>query len=122
MEIFNLLIEHGADVNAPAAEDGGATALQIAAIQGYIGIARKLLDLGSDVNQDPAWENGRTALMGAAEYGRIDMLQMLLDEGAQVVGEYEGYYYEAVALAEGRGHYAAARLLKSFKDSVESGT
>ncbi|CAI7629869.1 unnamed protein product [Penicillium manginii] len=122
MEIFNLLIEHGADINAPAAEDGGATALQIAAIQGYIGIARKLLDLGSDVNQDPAWKNGRTALMGAAEHGRIDMLQMLLDEGAQVVGEYESYYYESVALAEGRGHYAAARLLKSFKDSVESGT
>jgi ankyrin repeat protein len=122
MEIFNLLIEHGADVNAPAAGHRGATALQIAAIQGYIGIARKLLDLGSDVNQDPADKNGRTASMGAAENGRIDVLQLLLDEGAHVVGEYEGYYYEAVALAEGRGHYAAARLLKLFKDSAELGT
>lgn len=53
MEIFNLLLEHGADVNAPAADDGGVTALQIAAIQGYIGIARRLLDLGADVNQEP---------------------------------------------------------------------
>ncbi|PYH79081.1 ankyrin [Aspergillus uvarum CBS 121591] len=115
MEIINLLLEHGADVNAPAAYDGGATALQIAAIQGYIGIARKLLDLGADINQGPACENGRTALMGAAEHGRIDMLHMLLDEGALVVGEYEEEYYEAVELAEGQGHYAAARLLKSFK-------
>ncbi|KAJ5988205.1 ankyrin [Penicillium waksmanii] len=59
--------------------------------------------------------------MGAAEYGRIDMLQMLLDEGALVVGDYEEYYYKAVELAEGRDHYAGARLLKSFKDSVELG-
>ncbi|KAL4798751.1 ankyrin [Aspergillus venezuelensis] len=119
MEIFNLLLEHGADVNAPAADDGGATALQIAAIQGYIGIARKLLDLGADINQGPAFGNGRTALMGAAEHGRIDMLQMLLDEGALVVGEHEDRYYEAVNLAEGQGHYAAARLLKSFKGKTE---
>ncbi|KAJ5387341.1 ankyrin [Penicillium cosmopolitanum] len=122
MEIVNLLLEYGADVNAPGAYDGGATALQIAAIQGYIGIARRLLDLGSDINQEPARENGRTALMGAAEHGRIDMLQMLLDEGAKVVGDFEGYYYDAIELAEGQGHYAAARLLKSFKGSVELGT
>ncbi|CAG7979954.1 unnamed protein product [Penicillium olsonii] len=119
MEIFGLLLKHGADVNAPAADDGGATALQIAAIKGFIGIARKLLDLGADVNQAPAIENGRTALGGAAEYGRIDMLQMLLNKGALVVGEYEDQYLTAVKLAEGRGHRAAARLLRSFKESVE---
>lgn len=120
MEIFNLLLEHGADVNAPAADNGGATALQIAAIRGYIGIARRLLDLGADINQEPAVKNGRTALMGAAEHGRIDMLQMLLEEGALVVGEYEDYYFEAIELAEGQGHFAAARLLKAFKSSAES--
>ncbi|CAG7930580.1 unnamed protein product [Penicillium olsonii] len=121
MEIFGLLLKHGADVNAPAADDGGATALQIAAIKGFIGIARKLLDLGADVNQAPAIENGRTALGGAAEYGRIDMLQMLLNKGALVVGEYEDQYLTAVKLAEDRGHYAAAKLLRSFKESVELG-
>lgn len=122
IEIFNLLLEHGADVNAPAADDGGATALQIAAIKGYIGIVRTLLDLGADVNQEPALENGRTALMGAAEHGRIDVLQMLLKEKPLAVGEddeNDDYYYDAVELAEGRGHYAAARLLKSFKNPAE---
>ncbi|KAJ5898519.1 hypothetical protein N7504_008807 [Penicillium tannophilum] len=124
MEIFNILIDHGADVNASAAFDGGATALQIAAMHGYIGIAQRLLDLGADVNQKPAKFNGRTALMGAAEHGRIDMLHMLLTGGALVVGEHEGYdyenfYFEALELAESRGHYAAAKLLASFKDSVE---
>lgn len=48
------------------------------------------------------------------------MLQMILDEGALVVGKYDDYYSEAVELAGGQGHYAAARLLKSFKDSAES--
>ncbi|CAG8129866.1 unnamed protein product [Penicillium olsonii] len=119
MEIFGLLLKHGADVNAPAAKNGGVTALQIAAIKGFTGIARRLLDLGADVNQAPAVKNGRTALGGAAEYGRIDMLQMLLNEGALVVGEYEDQYLTAVKLAEERGHYAAARLLRSFKESVE---
>lgn len=124
MEIFNILIDHGADVNAPAAFDGGATALQIAAMHGYIGIAQRLLDLGADVNQEPANLNGRTALMAAAEHGRIDMLHMLLTRGALVVGghgyyDYEVYYHEAVELAESRGHYAAAKLLASFKNSVE---
>lgn len=66
-------------------ETGGATALQLAAIKGYIGIARRLIDLGASVNEAPAESNGRTALQGAAEYGRIDMLQMLLNEGALVV-------------------------------------
>ncbi|KAJ5640408.1 ankyrin [Penicillium herquei] len=124
MEIFDLLIECGADVNAPPADDGGATALQIAAIQGFIGIARRLIDLGADVHQAAAIKNGRMALMGAAEYGRIDMLQLLLDEGALVSGgfNFELDFAEAIDLAEGRGHYAAARLLTSFKESVEWGS
>ncbi|KAJ5732800.1 ankyrin [Penicillium malachiteum] len=124
MEIFDLLIERDADVNAPPADNGGATALQIAAIQGFIGIARRLIDLGADIHQAAACKNGRTALMGAAEYGRIDMLQLLLHEGALVPGgfKYELEFSEAIDLAESRGHYAAARLLTSFKDSAEWGS
>ncbi|KAJ5501296.1 hypothetical protein N7453_006113 [Penicillium expansum] len=119
MEVINVLIsEHGARVDSPAATNGGATALQIACIQGYIGIARRLLDLGADVNEAPAEFDGRTALQGAAEHGRIDILQMLLDEGALIVGEGEENYHMAVGLAEGNGHYAAARMLKSWRDSV----
>ncbi|KAJ6124029.1 hypothetical protein N7471_011346 [Penicillium samsonianum] len=119
MELINLLIsEHGAKIDSPPATDGGATALQIASIKGYIGIARRLLDLGADVNEAPAKYNGRTALQGAAEHGRIDMLQMLLDEGALIVGEGEPQYRRAVDLAERNGKYAAARMLRSWKDSV----
>ncbi|KAJ5609907.1 hypothetical protein N7528_009173 [Penicillium herquei] len=119
MEIFNILLRHGAKMNSPPTEDGGVTALQIAAIQGYIGIARRLLDLGADVNEPPAKFSGRTALQGAAEHGRIDMLQFLLEEGTLIVGEGEEQYLKAVELAERNGHNAAARLLKSFKQTVQ---
>ena len=122
MELVNMLLEHGARIDGPPALDGGATALQIAALQGYIGIARRLIDLGADVNEAPAKFNGRTALQGAAEHGRIDMLQMLLNEGALVVGDYEPPYLRAVELAKRNGHKAAARLLEAFRESVELST
>ncbi|KAI2882794.1 hypothetical protein CBS76997_3902 [Aspergillus niger] len=118
MELFNLLLHYGADVNGPAVAKGGATALQIAAMHGFIGIAQRLLDLGADVNGEPGLYNGRTALMGAAEHGRIDMLHLLLDRGALIVGEHRFFFDEAVGLAKNNGHYAAARLLVSFKDSL----
>ncbi|KAF4766835.1 hypothetical protein N7455_005462 [Penicillium solitum] len=119
MELINLLIsEHGARIDSPPAMDGGATALQIACLKGYIGIARKLLDLGADVNEAPAKYNGRTALEGAAEHGRIDMLQVLLDEGALIVGEGETQYRRAIELAERNGYQSAARLLRTWRDSV----
>ena len=122
MELIKMLLQHGAKVDGPPARDGGATALQIASFQGYIGIARRLIDLGADVNEAPARFNGRTALQGAAEYGRIDMLQMLLDEGTLIVGDGEQQYQKAVDLAERNGHKAAARLLRSFRSSVQLST
>lgn len=122
MELIKMLLQHGARVDSPPARDGGATALQIAAFQGYIGIARRLIDLGASVNEAPARFNGRTALQGAAEHGRIDMLQMLLDEGALIVGDGEQQYQRAVELAERNGHKAAARLLRSYRNSVQLST
>lgn len=119
IDLMNLLLRHGARVDGPPARDRGATALQIAAIRGYIGIARRLIDLGACVNEPPAIINGRTALEGAAEHGRLDMLQMLLDEGALVVGDGEKHYQQAIQLAERHGHGAAARLLRSFRDSLQ---
>ncbi|KAJ5380965.1 uncharacterized protein N7496_003393 [Penicillium cataractarum] len=119
MELVNMLLKRGARVDGAPAEDGGATALQIASLRGYIGIAQRMLDLGADVNEAPAKRNGRTALQGAAEYGRIDMLHMLLDKGPSVVGDAERHYLKAVELAEGNGHMAAAKILKHFRSTVE---
>lgn len=122
IDLINLLLKHGAKVDSPAAQDGSATALQIAAMKGWMGIARKLIRLGASVNEPPARIDGRTALQGAAKYGLIEMLHMLLHEGALVVGDGEENYKEAMRLAEKNGHYSAARILRSFRDSVQLNT
>jgi ankyrin repeat protein len=44
--IVELLITEGTDVNAPPARKFGATALQFAALGGYLGIAHLLLENG----------------------------------------------------------------------------
>ncbi|KAL4786897.1 ankyrin repeat-containing domain protein [Aspergillus varians] len=120
LEMINMLLTHGADVNNSPARNSGATALQLAAIKGYLGIARKLIDLGAQVNAAGAKIEGRTALEGAAEYGRIDMVQMLLDEGALIFGTTGKIQYRnAISLAKNNGCMATVRLLESFKRKAE---
>ncbi|OGE51855.1 hypothetical protein PENARI_c012G01603 [Penicillium arizonense] len=115
--IVKVLLDAGADINRPASSHvrlsfGGGTALQFAAIKGYIGIARKLLAKGADVNAKKSLRNGRTALEGAAEHGRIDMLQLLLNEGASIEGNGRHQYIRAIKLAEDNAEFGAAKLLR----------
>ncbi|KOS40940.1 hypothetical protein ACN38_g8195 [Penicillium nordicum] len=81
MELVDLFLKAGANVNQNPASRTGATALPFAAIQDHIGIARRLLDAGASVQAPRAERYGRTALEGAAEHGRLDMVQLLLNEG-----------------------------------------
>ncbi|KAF8250355.1 ankyrin [Wilcoxina mikolae CBS 423.85] len=103
----------GADVNAPAAEERGITALQGAAIQGNLRIAVMLLKAGADVNAPPAEYGGRKALEGAAEHGRLDMVQLLLNAGAKLDASEDGRNCKAMKLAKSEGHITVARLLWS---------
>lgn len=117
MELVNMFLDMGVDINGAPAQHGGATALQPAAIRGYLGIARIFIDLGADINANGALFDGRTALEGAAEHGRIDMLHLLHKEGALLSGDGEQQYQRAVGFAERNGHMAAARLLRSLKNA-----
>ncbi|KAK1545068.1 hypothetical protein CPAR01_02570 [Colletotrichum paranaense] len=113
---IDLLLGAGADINAPAADQAGATALQLAAITGRIGIAKMLIDMGADVDAPRAPESGRTALEGAAEHGRIDMIQLLLSEGAETGGKGRLQYMRAIKFAERQGHLVAANMLREYRD------
>ncbi|OBT73196.1 hypothetical protein VF21_08718 [Pseudogymnoascus sp. 05NY08] len=112
-DIIELLLEHGADVNSPPVTGDGATALQYAAIQGLLGIAHLLLEHDADVNAPPAKADGRTALEGAAEHGRLDMVQLLLNAGANVFGDGQVHYENALRRASGNGHHAIRRMLEN---------
>ncbi|KAK4060934.1 hypothetical protein Trihar35433_9859 [Trichoderma harzianum] len=118
LELINMLLEAGADVNCPARQ-GVATALQSMAYLGVVHIASQLLDAGADINALGYGKHGRTALQRAASKGRIDMLHMLLCRGARIYDNspnqgYRANYVRAVRMAEQKGHEAAAKLLKSY--------
>ncbi|RDL41644.1 uncharacterized protein BP5553_01623 [Venustampulla echinocandica] len=113
-EMVELLLEHGADVNSPPPKRFGATALQFAAINGFAGIAYLLLQNGADVNALAAEIDGRTALEGAAEHGRTDMVQLLLNAEANIFGDGQPQYENAVRRASENGHHGIRRLLESY--------
>jgi ankyrin repeat protein len=116
--LLDLLIQHGADVNAPATNSVKTTALQYAAIHGYMTLARMLLDAGADVDAVADVTHGRTALEGAAERGRIEMLYLLVKRGAQVRGgkQLDG----AIEFARKEGHNAAAAWLRGVRSAQEA--
>jgi ankyrin repeat protein len=74
IQLVEILLNAGGEVNAPPSQKYGITAIQAAVIRGHIRVAQLLLNAGADVNAAPAIWEGRTALEGAAEHGRIDLL------------------------------------------------
>lgn len=83
-EVVLLLLDLGANINAPASPSSGVTALQSACFQGHTSLARLLIDRGTDVNSPPGKSNGYTALQGACLGGEEDVVRLLLDKGADV--------------------------------------
>ena len=78
--IVGELIKLKADVNAE--DEGGATALSIAARGGQLEIGRMLLAAGAKV--DPTDASEQTPLMEAAMNGHADFVRLLLEKGAKV--------------------------------------
>ncbi|KAF0316466.1 hypothetical protein GQ607_016315 [Colletotrichum asianum] len=114
--LIDLLLKSSADVNAPAPRRSGATASQIAAITGRLGILRTLIDHGADINAPGAESGGRTALEGAAEHGRIDMIQYLLAIGARTTNRDRLQYLRAIRYAQMEAHEVTAKLLRGYRD------
>jgi ankyrin repeat protein len=119
LEAVMLLIDnYEADINAPPSDVGGATALQLAAIGGHVGIAYALLSKGADINAPAAKVYGRTALEGAAENGRYDMVKLLLNSGVCITGPGERQYLRAQKFAAKRKHKTVRKLLESASRTV----
>ena len=116
LDIVDILVNRGADVNAPAAARGGGTALQLAVVGCYISVACRLLSLGADVNAPGSTADGRTALEAAAENGRLDMAQILFNAGAGSRRSDRGHVTNAIALAKGNGHFGVCDLLEGHLD------
>jgi hypothetical protein len=82
LTMIDLLLDHGADINAMG--EDGHTPLITAILQSTPYTIRHLIEKGADVNKPAA--NGETPLMFACDYGfnPIGVLQPLLDHGAKI--------------------------------------
>jgi ankyrin repeat protein len=98
-DIVNILLKHGADVNANYGSWG--TPLLIAARNGYRDIARSLLMSGADVNARR--KDGETSLHLTAERGDTSFVRLLLAYGADdtLVGEMEALIASPITLESG---------------------
>ncbi|CZR63647.1 uncharacterized protein PAC_13544 [Phialocephala subalpina] len=84
IDTIQLLLDTGADINAPASADMGRTALQAAVQRGHVPIINLLLQHGADCNALAAESYGGTALQFAAMEGRISIVLLLLRAGAEI--------------------------------------
>ena len=87
VDVINLLLERGADVNAPPAESYhsdtlASTALGVAAGIGNLDVVKILLQKGADVNAPCTRTYCSTALQAAARYGHAEIVRLLLSCGA----------------------------------------
>lgn len=93
LDLVTMLVNRGADVNAPASQDYGSTALQAICawypvneeeLVKQMNIARYLIDHDADINAPPSRRSGATALKMVAIAGNLELATMLLQHGADV--------------------------------------
>jgi ankyrin repeat protein len=113
-DILRFLVDKRASIDTTPVYSG-ATALQLAAMSGYVGIVAFLLEHGANPNFPPAEGEGRTAFEAAAEWGRIDTMLLLMQAGVQLdmkVGSPpESQYERARRFAEKNGYPASKRYV-----------
>ena len=86
LSLIKLLLESGADINAPAGDNLGRTAIQAASSSELptMELIDFLLNAGADTNAPAGFRGGVTALQGAAIRGHMRIALKFLEAGADV--------------------------------------
>lgn len=109
--IVQLLLERGADINAPGTRDGRfRDALQGASFGGNHQIVQLLLERGANVNASGG--HFGNALQGASSRGHYHIVELLLRSGANVNAL--ARRSKAPRVASSRGHYRIEEPLLSW--------
>ncbi|CAI7577762.1 unnamed protein product [Penicillium glandicola] len=112
-KVVQILIDHGADVNARAQF---GTVLQTASISGHEKVVQILIDHGADVNARGYYGN---ALQAAILEGRTKVVQILLDHDADVNAP-EGPYGTALQAAAMHGCTKVVQILLDHSADVNA--
>jgi len=107
-EIADLLIEHGAELEA-VSEQEGSRALHLAAQFGDAAMVLLLLDRGADIGARDGYQ--RTPLFRAASGGNEDVVRLLLDRGADIEATEGKYGQTSLHEAAFQGHLDVVKLL-----------
>ncbi len=108
IDVIELLLAHGADINSKNAQ--GGTALHDAALAGQAEAVEALIKHGCDVNARDA-DSGATPLHHAASWGRKNVVEMLLANHAdRTIKDKNGRTPLDLAIANGQD--ATAAVLK----------
>lgn len=85
VEVGRILLDKGADVNAPPVPSSRDTALTIAADKGHYRFVEMLIKKGgSCLNLDARNKKGSSPLWLAANGGHLDVVQLLVNSGAEI--------------------------------------
>ncbi|KAL7935941.1 ankyrin repeat protein [Trichoderma chlorosporum] len=122
LSIVKLLLELGAEVNAPPSPIAGRTALQAACGGGFGTVVQLLLENGAQINAPSARYKGITALQGACLRGNPEIVELLLQSGADVRAAGGGYDGGGTALhaAAEKGSLEIVEKLVSVGADVNS--
>jgi len=107
LDIVDVLLNHGADINSGDATDWSP--LFWASLQGHANVVQFLLERGADVNK-PTRQSKMTPLHAASRPGHLEVVRILLAHGADV--QIRTRHGEtALQAATSCGREAVARLL-----------
>lgn len=84
LPIIELLVDAGADVNAPCMGHAPEGVIDTAASEGHLEVVRWLLDRGAVINHTVAGMPRCFALTGAAFSGHLDVVKLLVERGAWI--------------------------------------
>ncbi|KAL8815302.1 MAG: hypothetical protein Q9191_008471, partial [Dirinaria sp. TL-2023a] len=114
-KIVQLLLDHGANVNAIS--KFGGTALHVASVRGFEKIVQLLLNHGANVNAISKYDD--TALHVASLRGFEKIVQLLLDHGANVnaISKYDD---TALHVASEKGFEKIVQLLLDHSADVNA--
>lgn len=119
-DCVQLLLKHGADVNAQSTSNtspsngssvNGNTALHYAACAGHVDVVKVLVEAGANVEEQN--ENGHTPLMEAASAGHVSVSKLLLEYGAGINTHSNEFKESALTLACYKGHLEMVKFLLS---------
>lgn len=83
VDIIQLLLNNGAEINSRTGSKLGISPLMLSAMNGHVAATMLLLDSGSDINAQIE-TNRNTALTLACFQGRVEVVRILVQYGANV--------------------------------------